>query len=651
MNNETLDLPKSNPYRSQEPVRQLDATDLGISVPDTSSNEVWDELQDVVDSISGNKVRVGVATADGTTTSAISLQQGSSRSVHALELGVWKAYSEAQAPVTHVLVQAVDEDYNPCGQCLQTLLDYSDEALLRVISSDGSCTEYSLSQPSLLTEDDDLKKEQKEGLDEKDESESMPIPDSPPFLDIEPNPDDEVEYVRLNAPVYHLKYQSHNETFCGTNLTHRESVSSTEQPNLLDPCKSCHGESHIETIEEKRIQLRSEVADRVEQVREIEEDADTFTEAEIDAVLGQIPVEAPDGGTDAGSLRARLSQVVVDVQDDEENPLTLSRAEIEALLQALDGEGTISDIPHLFASTSAGRVARVALSDLSPQHRAGKGKPALTLDAHEHPVTSFAMSPREQLYVVTSHGQIYEADGHRVPAVGHGDEPVPLSDIIELDEGETLQAAFASHDISSQEYLILGTKDGYIKRTPTEEFENILRSGIRAIELEDDDAVRGACLMDDGQEIFMTSQGGRSIRFAGDDTRPMGRAARGVIGIELDDEDEVAAVNAVDSDGSSEVLTVTSHGYGKRTSVEGYRVQSRNGQGLIDISTGERNGKVVAAKIVSDQNADLVTISQGGYSIRFTIDEISIQSRNTKGVTIMTVNQEDELSNIAIFEP
>jgi cytidine deaminase len=648
MTDETLELLKTNPYRSEEPVRQLSATDLGISAPNTSSSEIWDELHGVVDSISGDRVRVGIATADGMTTSATNLQEGKSRAVHAIELGVWKAYSEAQSPITHVLVQGVDEDYNPCGRCLQTLLDYSGEVLLRIVGSDDSRTEYSLNQSPLLTRNEDPEKGQKEDSDENDEP--MPIPDSPPFLDIEPNTDDEIEYIRLNAPVYHLKYQSHNQTFCGTDLTHRESVSSSERPNLLDPCKRCHGETHIETVEEQRIQLRSEVADRVEQVREVEEEADTFTEEEIDAILGRIPVEVPDGGTDSGSLRDRLSDIVIDVHDDQENPLTLSRTEIEALLEALDGEGIISDTPNLFVSTSTGRVARITLSDLSPQHRAGKGKLALSLDAQEYPVITFDMSPRERLYVVTNQGLIHEVEAHRIPLVGCGDKPAPLSDIVELDEDETLQCALTSRDITSQEYLLIGTKNGYIKRTPTEEFENIRRGGIRAIELEGDDVVREACPMDEGQEILMTTSGGRSIRFDGDDARPMRRAARGVLGIELDDNDEVVAVNAVDSIGSLKVLTVTSRGYGKRTSLEEYRIQTRNGRGLVDISTGGKNGEVVAVEIASDKGGDIVTISQAGYSIRFTIDEVSIQGRNTKGVDIMSLNPEDELSDIALFE-
>jgi len=571
--------------------------------------------------------------------------------VHAIELAVWKAYSETQSPITHVLIQGVDEEFNPCGRCLQTILDYSDEALIRIIGpNEDDFKAFSLDQPSLLKEIHEPAEKKSDQGETEEEAESMSVPDNPPFIDFVPNGDEVLEYVRLNAPVYHLKYQSHHQTFCGTNLTNRETVSSTEEPTLLDPCKRCHGETNIETVEEQRIRLRSQLAEKVEHVREVEEGADTFTEDEVDAILGRLAVEVSDETPKGGVLRSKLSEAIVDVHDDQENPLTFSRGEMEALEGALNGEGMIPNSPHLLVSTSTGRIGRIALSDLNQQRRAGKGSLSLSLADEELPVTTFAMNPREKLYIFTDLGQIHQIDAHRVPVVNHGDEPKELSEIVKLSENETLQAAFTCRDIMSSEYVILGTRDGNIKRTSTEEFGNILRGGIRAIELEGDDEIRGACLMDEGEVILMTTRGGRSIRFEGADARPMGRNARGVVGIELDSGDEVVAVNAVDPDNAPEVLTVTSNGYGKRTSIEEYRVQTRNGRGLVDISTGDRNGEVVAVEITSKEGDEFVTMSKAGYSLRTAVDEVSILSRNTKGVEIMDLNSDDELSNLALFE-
>lgn len=148
----------------------------------------------------------------------------------------------------------------------------------------------------------------------------------------------------------------------------------------------------------------------------------------------------------------------------------------------------------------------------------------------------------------------------------------------------------------------------------------------------------------------MTTRGGRSIRFEGTDARPMGRNARGVKGIDIDSGDKVVAVNVVDPDNSPEVLTFTSKGYGKRTSLEEYRVQTRNGRGLVDISTEDRNGGVVAVEISSKEGEEFVTMSKAGYSLRAAVDEVSILSRNTKGVEVMDLNPDDGVSNVALFE-
>jgi DNA gyrase subunit A len=653
-----LDLSGTNPHRSAAPVRQLDATDLDIATPATQSDEgadIWSELRDAIDAISTDGVRAAVATDDATITTSIDIQEGSSRPIHAIELGVWKAYSETGSPITHVLVQA-DDGYTPCGRCLQTVLDYSSDALVHIINSSGDIyDELSLDQGSVLdvgkgsNEDGDPQDTDNDnGASREEEPDSMPIPETPPFIDIEVSDNVGIEYVRLNAPVYHLKYETYDQTFCGTDLIHRETVSSTEAPTLLDPCLRCHGETSQQTVEEQRIELRAQLAEQLNSVRATEKDAASFDDNELAAILKHLPVEIPTGGDDGVALRSRLSQAIVDVHDNQENPLTFSRAEMQALLAALNGEGTISDDPHLLVYTSDGRVARVALSNLGLQRRAGKGELALSLSESEVPTTTLSVSPRDQLYVFTNIGQVHQIDVYQVPSISRGGEPSPLSDILDLNEGETFQAAFSCRDLQSHDYVILGSRDGYIKRTETADFENIHRGGIRAAELEGDDVLREACLMDDRRDLLMTTKYGRAIRFDGGDVRPMGREARGVKGIELDDGDEIVAANVVDTQAKPEVLTVTSEGYGKRTSITDYRKQSRNGRGLIDISTDDRNGPIVAVEMTASED-ELVTMSEAGRTIHATVDDVSVLGRNTMGVEIMGLNSDDQLSSLSVF--
>lgn len=663
MSDDKPDQLKTNPHRSATPARRLTASELGISLPaaqDEKTAEVWEELRTAIDTmtVDGDGARAAVATVNETVQTSVDIQKGASQSIHAIELAVWKAYSEQQNPITHVLVQPTVDEYDPCGRCLQVVADYSNCALVRVVSAGGDdYREYSLSEPSLLEADStpvdagDCDVNNPAGANEEpSQSESADLrPGLPSTPDIDTNGQDgEIEYIRLNAPVYHLKYKTREQTLCGTDLSEREYVASSEQPVLLDPCKPCHGETSVQTIEQQRAELRAQISERVDAVDTVETNAATFDETELEAILEEIPSEPPTGERTAAALRRRLSRTVAEVNDDPESPLWFSRPEMEALVASLDGDGIISNEPYLFIYTSARRVTRIPLSELIPQHRGGKGESTLPLDTDESSKAAFAVNPREQLYLFTNFGQIHCIDAYRIPSEADGG-PAPLADIVKMDDGERLQSACSCRTINNREYVVIGTQDGYIKRTPTDRFGNIHRGGIRAVELDEGDAVRGIDLTDGESDILLSTQDGRTIRFEESDMRPMGRTARGVLGIQLDDGDEVIAVNAVPPTSESEVLTVTTGGYGKRTGIEEYRRQTRNGRGLIDIDTGDRNGTVTGVTVIS-RNQEVVTLSAAGRTIRIAVNEITQQGRNTKGVRIMALDPEDTVSTVVRFD-
>lgn len=659
MTEKEMKLPNGNPHRSEDRVRQLDADDLGVSTPVEASNggtSVWDDLHDALDSLETEGVRVAVATENATIATGVNIQTESSRPIHAIELAVWKAYSESRSQLTSILVQSSDE-FSPCGRCLEVIRDFSDESVLRIQDpSSDSFVEATINQEPILdtSKSSGNQDEQQEGDSdqietEKGESESLSIPETAPFIDIEVDDNVEVEYVRLNAPVYHLKYDTHEQTFCGTDLTNRDTVTSTEKPVLLDPCKRCHGETNVETVEEQRLQLRSELSEKVEPIKRTDENPESFQEEEVAALISNVPVESPTGGERAIDLRNRLSKMVVDIHDDQKAPLTFSRTEMDTLLTALDGEKVIPSEPYLFVHTSHGRIARILQSNLTLQRRAGRGEISLDLLDSEKPVESFVLDPREQLYLFTNLGQIYEIPVHRVPAIEQGDSPEEISNIINFGENESLQAAISCDDIENNEYVILGSKRGYIKRTATEEFENIRSTGIKAIKLEGEDEIREVALMNRDKDVLMTTKSGRTIRFSGTDVRPMGRTARGVKGVELDKGDEVVGVNVVNPEDNPEILTVTANGYGKRTELAEYRRQTRNGRGLVDITTGERNGPVVEVEVTSSKNK-FVTLSESGRTIYSNVDEIAVVSRNTKGVEIMDLELGDKVAALSIFD-
>jgi DNA gyrase subunit A len=189
------------------------------------------------------------------------------------------------------------------------------------------------------------------------------------------------------------------------------------------------------------------------------------------------------------------------------------------------------------------------------------------------------------------------------------------------------------------------TRDGYVKRTGVDAFENVHSGGIRAIRLEAGDRLADVEVTDGEMDLVIASRQGMTIRFDETEARSMGRSARGVNGIKLQEGDEVAGLVATHDADERALLTVTRQGYGKRTRLAEYRRQSRYGKGLIDIKTTERNGPVVSVNAVTDDDG-LVIMSEGGQIMRTHVDEVSMQGRNTMGVVVMRLDDDDWVASV-----
>jgi DNA gyrase subunit A len=220
--------------------------------------------------------------------------------------------------------------------------------------------------------------------------------------------------------------------------------------------------------------------------------------------------------------------------------------------------------------------------------------------------------------------------------------------ILDLDSDEEIEAVVNTDDLTGEDYLTMVTRGGYIKRTAGDEFENILSTGIRAIKLEEGDALADVEVTDGSQDVVISTAGGMAIRFDESEARAMGRATRGVRGIRLEGDDRVAGVAAIDADSAEWLLTVTENGFGKRTDIDDYRVQSRNGKGLIDIKTEERNGGVCAIDAVSADD-ELFAMSEDGQIMRTPVDGVSVIGRNTMGVRVMDLDTGDHVATVDVF--
>ena len=301
-------------------------------------------------------------------------------------------------------------------------------------------------------------------------------------------------------------------------------------------------------------------------------------------------------------------------------------------------------------------IKRMPLSTFSAQNRGGKGIIGADLKEGDAVSSVFVANTHDYLLCFTNRGQIYKLRGFQIPEMSRTARGKSAVNILDLDDGEEITAVVNTGDIAVEEgdegetdrYLTMITRDGYIKRTGVDRFQNIHTAGIRAIRLEDGDELADVEVTDGDRTLVVTTAGGMSIRFGESDVRAMGRNARGVRGVDLQDGDTVAGVAAVDTDRHNWMLTVTTNGYGKRSDIKEYRVQSRNGKGVIDIKTNERNGSVCAMETVGSGD-HLIVMSRSGQIMRTPVEEISTVGRNTMGVIVMDLTDSDTVACLDVI--
>ena len=293
-------------------------------------------------------------------------------------------------------------------------------------------------------------------------------------------------------------------------------------------------------------------------------------------------------------------------------------------------------------------IKRMPAATFRAQNRGGKGIIGTDLKEGDRVSSVFLASTHDYLLCFTTHGQVYQLKTYQVPEMGRTARGKSAVNVLDLDDGEEITAVVNCDDLDDEEYLTMVTRDGYVKRTAGAEFDNILSTGIRAIKLEEEDALADVEVTHGGHHIVIGTRDGMAIRFDESEVRPMGRSARGVRGVRLVGDDRVAGVAAIDGDQHDWVLTVTKNGYGKRTDLDEYRVQSRNGKGLIDIKTNERNGPVCAVEAVT-YGDHLFALSEAGQILRTPVEGVSTIGRNTMGVTVMDLNAGDKVAAVDVL--
>jgi DNA gyrase subunit A len=307
-------------------------------------------------------------------------------------------------------------------------------------------------------------------------------------------------------------------------------------------------------------------------------------------------------------------------------------------------EDLIADEDVAISISHSGYVKRTSLTSYRAQKRGGRGKVGMRTRDEDFVTDLFIASTHSYILIFTDRGRVYWLKVHAIPDVPRQGRGKALVNMVSLQSGEKIAAVCSVRDFSAGGHILLATRRGIVKKTRLEAYSNPRPSGIIALSVEEGDTVIGAAVTSGGDELLIGTERGLAIHFRETDVRPMGRTAYGVKGIDLGKTDTAVSLEIVRPGGT--VLTVTRHGFGKRTPLGEYRLQTRGGKGLINIKTSKRNGPVVGVNFLRREE-QVMLITEKGMIIRLNTADISIIGRNTQGVRLIQLEEGDRLVSVA----
>ncbi len=303
----------------------------------------------------------------------------------------------------------------------------------------------------------------------------------------------------------------------------------------------------------------------------------------------------------------------------------------------IDEEDLIKEEQTVVALTHFGYIKRMPIDTYKSQRRGGKGITGIATREEDFVKELFTASTHDTILFFSNKGKVYGLRGYEVPEAGRTAKGTAIVNLLNLDAGEKISAIIPIQNFADGKYLLMATRNGLIKKTNFKEYETNRRSGLIGITLREGDELIDVRLTDGEDNVVLVTKKGLSITFDEKDVRPVGRAAQGVIGIRLDDDDSVIGMEPIIVGGKATLLAITENGFGKRTELEEYRVQNRGGRGVITYKVTPKTGDIVGIKIVSGEE-DVMLITDTGTIIRLKVAEISLLGRATQGVTLMRTN-------------
>ena len=314
------------------------------------------------------------------------------------------------------------------------------------------------------------------------------------------------------------------------------------------------------------------------------------------------------------------------------------KTKIIASSEEFEDEDLVKEEQTVIALTHFGYIKRMPIDTYKSQKRGGKGITGIATREEDFVKEIFTASTHDTLMFFSNKGKLYKLRGYEIPEAGRMAKGTAIVNLLSLDPGEKISAIIPIQNIAEGKYLLMATRNGIIKKTSLSEYDTSRKTGLQAISLKEGDELIAVRLNDGEDNVVLVTEGGQCITFDEKDVRPMGRVSQGVIGIKLDNDDKVIGMESIISGSKQTLLAITENGFGKRTELDEYRVQTRAGKGVITYKITPKTGKVVGIKLV-DETDDIMLITDTGTIIRINVSEISILGRSTQGVTLMRTNE------------
>ena len=372
----------------------------------------------------------------------------------------------------------------------------------------------------------------------------------------------------------------------------------------------------------ERDKIENELADLIEQIKELKEIL--ASEQKVLDIIKKELLEIKEKYAD--ERRTSIDMTAIDYIED------------ESLIPQEDIIVTISD---------KGYIKRCASSTFKSQHRGGVGIKGMTTNEEDYVKYLVNASTHDYILFFTDKGKVYRIKGYEIPEYSRQAKGLPIINLLQIEKGEKINSIISISNEYDSEYLMFATKNGLVKKTPVEEYSNIRTSGKIAISLKDDDELIDVKVSDGNNKVILGSTSGRMVVFNENEIRPMGRTASGVKGINLDGGYSCTGMEVGKDDDN--LLIVTKLGYGKKTLISEYRMTKRGSKGVKALNVTDKNGEMIAHKIVNNEK-DLLMITESGMTIRMGIDQISQLGRVTQGVKLINLKDNQYVSTISILD-